>query len=251
MAELVYLPAHRKRSSAPGTRSMRDVLSERLAVVAKAAARYRHLAAARPDRYRARQARILELLANRLSEAHDWDEALAAMRASVAVTRTLATSDARFVPALASRLMALAAACYAAGDVGSAISSCGEAADIHRRSGNDEALVGALRQLSRGLAVTGDAHGALAVIREATAAHRRVTTGQQGSDGTASGAAGLAWTLGLLGMRLRLAGDSEGARAATAEAIALLEHAPHEAGSAPVLAYLRKELETLSRRSSA
>lgn len=88
-------------------------------------------------------------------------------------------------------------------------------------------------------AVTGDVEAALTVMREAVAEHRNLHAvrggGEEGSR--------LAWSLGLLGMRLRLAGDIDGARAATAEAIALLA----DAGplSDLVYAYLCGEYEHL------
>lgn len=224
---------------------MTDILRERLHLAAKAAARYRHLTAAEPQRYGPRLGRSLELLADRLAAIHDWDASLDARRAAVQVTRTLARDDARLLPDLAGRLVSLSAACYASGDMGAAISSAREAAELYRRGGNDLALAKTLHQLSRALAVSGDAETALSSMREAVATCRRRAEAE--NDGEAD-APSLAWSLGLLGMRLRLAGEMEAARSATADAVALLERHLGHSGKMlrdPVLAYLRQEYESL------
>lgn len=223
------------------TQAPPELLRERLLLVTKAADRYRRLAAAEPDRFARRWSRALELVADRLAEAHHWDRSLCAREAAVAATRPLADADDRVCPMLADRLVRLADACYAAGDLQAAAAGARDAANLYRNLGDDHALAGILQQLSRVLAVTGDAAGALAAIGEAVATRRRAETA--GASGT--GDQSLAWSLGLLGMRFRLNGDLASARAAVGEAIALIERDPTGA-AAPVMAYLRHEYEALA-----
>jgi tetratricopeptide (TPR) repeat protein len=215
-------------------------------MILKAVARRRQLAQTGSARLKAHLARSLEVLADLCAGLRDWDGVLAALEESVAVTRTLAEADPRaFLLPLSARVFRLSIALYEAGDFAAAIATAREAAALYRplfaerpeAIGHDFIL--ALKHLSCGLAVTGDAQGALAVMREAVAEHRKLDASQ----GPGEGASSLAWSLGLLGMRLRLAGNIDGARAATAEAIAMLG----DGGSVPesVFTYLCREYESL------
>lgn len=216
-------------------------------VIPKAVARRRQLAQTGSRGAVARLAQSLELMADYAAGLRDWDGLLAALEESVAVTRTLARAEWElFLLPLGARLLRLSSALYEAGNVAGAIMTASEAADVYRRLlaarpkavGHD--LVRALKHLSCGLAVSGDAQAALAAIREAVAEHRNL----QPLRGPGGEACSLAWSLGLLGMRLRLAGNMDGARAATAEAIALLGHGGPAAE--PVFAYLCREYESLA-----
>jgi tetratricopeptide (TPR) repeat protein len=227
---------------------MTVVAADTKSVILKAVTRRRQLAQAGNARLKAALARSLEMLAEQSAALRDWDEVLVALEESVSVTRSLAEADPRpFLLPLSARVLRLSTALYEAGDFAGAIATAREAAALYRplfaerpdAVGDDFIL--ALKHLSCGLAVTGDAQAALAAMREAAAEHRKLDAAQ----GPVKGASSLAWTLGLLGMRLRLAGNIDEARAATAEAIVLLGDGGPAAE--PVLAYLCREYESLLR----
>lgn len=216
-------------------------------MILKAVARHRQLARAAIPYPGATLARCLEALADHLAMVRAWDEALAALEEAVMLTRKLAVADPhRFLLPLAGRVLRLSLALYEAGNIVDAIMTAREATGMYRQmsggrppsAGHD--FVGALTHLSCTLAVTGDAQAALTTMREAVAEHRKLYAVCGGGEE----ASRLAWSLGLLGMRLRLAGNIDGARAATAEAIALLG----QAGPLPdvVFTYLCREYESLS-----
>jgi tetratricopeptide (TPR) repeat protein len=218
-------------------------------VISKAVARRRQLARTGREGAAARFAQSLDLLAGHAAGLRDWDGVLVALEESVAVTRTLAQAERElFLLPLGARLLRLSIALYESGNVAGAITTAHEAAALYRRlfAERPEAVghdfVDALKHLSCGLAVSGDAQAALAAMREAVAAHRKLNPSRGPGEETSS----LAWTLGLLGMRLRLAGNFEEARAATAEAIAFLD----KNGSVPesVRIYLCREYESLDAR---
>jgi tetratricopeptide (TPR) repeat protein len=230
---------------------MTDVADDKRSVIVKALARRRQLAHSEFTHFGAKVAQSLEALADHSDELRDWDEALAALEESVAVTRDLAAAEAKtFLAPLSARLIRLSTALYQAGDFARAIATAREAVDHYRQVFAERpdavrhSLILALKHLSCGLAVTGDSVAALAVMREAVAEHRSaVNASLRRSD-----ACGLAWSIGLLGMRLRLAGNIEGARAATAEAIAILDDGLEAAGDGvaeAVRAYLCREYDSL------
>lgn len=234
--------ALRRRAAA----SMTSAAPDEGRVILKAVARRRQLAQRGNSRSGANLAQSLEMLADYSAKVRDWDGVLAALEESVAVTRKLAEAEPEtFLLPLSARLLRLSTALYASGNFAGAIIAVREAAGLCRRLvaerpdavGHD--LVDALKHLSCALAVTGDPKAALAIMREAVTEHRKLAA-SLGSDELGR----LAWSLGLLGMRLRLAGDIPGARAATAEAIALLG----EGDSAPetVFTYLCREYECLT-----
>lgn len=232
---------------------MTDLVDDKRSVIVKALARRRQLARSEFLRFGAKVAQSLEALADHAAELREWNDVLAALEESVAITQDLVAADPRtFLAPLSARLLRLSIALYQAGNFTEAIATAREAADHYRQvfAGSPEAaghnLILALKHLSCGLAVTGDAAAALAVMREAVAEHRKLNASLRGSD-----ACSLAWSVGLLGMRLRLAGNLDGARDATAEAIAILD-AGLDAGAAAggpvpetVLAYLCREYDSL------
>jgi tetratricopeptide (TPR) repeat protein len=216
-------------------------------VILKAVARRRQLAQTGDARLRANLARSLEVLAEQSAASRDWDEVLAALEESVSVTRSLADADPQaFLLPLGARVLRLSTALYEAGDFAAAIAAAREAAALYRplfaerpaAVGHD--FIAALKHLSCGLAVTGDAQAALAAMREAVAEHRKLDAEKGPGEGTSS----LAWSLGLLGMRLRLAGNIDGARAAIAEAIAMLGDDGPTLES--IFSYLCREYESLA-----
>lgn len=215
-------------------------------VILKAVARCRQLAQTGNPRFGANFAQSLEVLADHSAGLRDWDDVLAALEELVTVTRKLAATDPQtFLLPLSARLLRLSTALYESGNVAGAIATAREAAELYRRlvAERPEAVghdfVRALKHLSCGLAVTGEAQAALAAMREAVAEHRKLNPSLGAGEETSS----LAWNLGLLGMRLRLAGNIDAARAATAEAIALLgDGGPM---SETVFAYLCREYDCL------
>ncbi|TVR99426.1 MAG: hypothetical protein EA406_03520 [Rhodospirillales bacterium] len=230
------------------------LMSDQNALLALAAARYRMLAAADPDRWQPRLLRTLEASAE-----SGGDDRVALLEEVVELRRHMADADpARHAAVLAPALIALSVARFDAGDFTGAAAVAAEAAALCRTlsaegvHGAASALVAALKQESRVRAVIADSEGALAALTEAVSVHRSLVGSETPGDKAAAPLQdGLAWTLGLLGMRLRLAGLDDEAIAVTAEALSLLDR--HGEGGrdglwTAVRAYLVSELANMERQ---
>lgn len=237
--------------------SDRAAVSDNSAALRFAVARYRTLMAADPARWQPRLLRAIEAIADDHGDSDG--AALAVLEDGVGHLRRLAAGlPSCHASALASALIALSVARFDRGDIVGAAAAAGEAAATGRSltaDGVDGAvfkLVAALKQESRARAVIADSCGALATLSEAAQVHRHVAgpPGNQPETSPVPLKEGLAWTLGLLGMRLRLAGRDKEAINITEEALSLLqpgEGAPAGSLTDAVRAYLQAELVNLRR----
>jgi len=135
-----------------------------------------------PDTVDKARAPILNNLSNRLSDAGDWQAALAAIREATDIRRRLAEANpARFEPDLALSLNNLSNRLSDTGDWLAALTAIREAADIYRRLAKanparfEPDLALSLNNLSNRLGDAGDWSAALMAIREAGDIYRRLS----------------------------------------------------------------------------
>ncbi|MGO9116963.1 MAG: tetratricopeptide repeat protein [Desulfomonilaceae bacterium] len=154
---------------------------EALQAIREAVKINRHLAKARPTRYKPDLAISLNNLSNRLGDAGDHQGALQIARESMQIRRRLAgTNPARFEPDLASSLNNLSSCLANTGDHEGSLRAIREAVEIRRRLAETQpALYGpdlamSLNNLSGRLSASGDNSGALEAISKSLAVCRRL-----------------------------------------------------------------------------